>query len=122
MYLNTIKERLYSDDEVYNWMEIMTTRALLLASGFASLNLFIPAIVLAENYAGIADDLSNATVSVLSRLGYDCQTASAGAILCKKCTVNDNKQKCEAFVCDAVTKKCRKKSAEIPRLPFNSEQ
>lgn len=83
-------------------------------------NLISPAPNLAENYAGIADDLSNATVSVLSKLGYDCQTASAGAILCKKCSVEDNKQKCEAFICDAATKKCRKKAAEIPRLPFGS--
>ena len=70
--------------------------------------------------AGLTDDLSNATVSVLSKLGYDCQTLSAGGILCKKCTEEDNKQKCEAFLCDAVTKKCRKKSAEIPQLPFGN--
>lgn len=95
----------------------MTIRSWLLASSFASVSLVMPTTVLAENYAGITDDLGNATVSVLSKLGYDCQTASAGAILCKKCTVDDNKQKCEAFICDAVTKKCRKRSAEIPRLP-----
>ena len=69
-------------------------------------------------YAGITDDLSNATVSVLGKLGYDCQTLSVGGILCKKCQLEDNKQKCDAFICDAVTKKCRRKSAEIPQLPF----
>ena len=96
----------------------MTVHSSLLAAvSFALINPLLPSLSLAENYAGIADDLSNATVSVLSKLGYDCQTASAGAILCKKCQVEDNKQKCEAFICDAATKKCRKKSAEIPKLP-----
>ena len=95
----------------------MNVRFSLLALSFISASLVLPSGSSAENYAGIADDLSNATVSVLSKLGYDCQTASAGAILCKKCQVEDNKQKCEAFICDAVTKKCRKKSAEIPKLP-----
>jgi hypothetical protein len=83
------------------------------AVGFVSLNAIAPAM----SSAGIADDLSNASVSVLSKLGYDCKTASAGAILCTKCKVDDNKQKCEAFTCDAVTKKCRRKTAEIPRIP-----
>ena len=86
---------------------------LIAAVGFVSLNAIAPA----TGSAGIADDLSNASVSVLSKLGYDCKTASAGAILCTKCKVDDNKQKCEAFTCDAVTKKCRRKTAEIPRIP-----
>jgi hypothetical protein len=86
---------------------------LIAAVGFVSLNAIAPAM----SSAGIADDLSNASVSVLSKLGYDCKTASAGAILCTKCKVDDNKQKCEAFTCDAVTKKCRRKTAEIPRIP-----
>lgn len=76
----------------------------------------------AVEYAGLADNLSNATVGVLSQLGYDCQTASVGGIICKKCEVEDNKQKCQAFICDAATKKCRKKSAEIPQIPGLNEE
>jgi hypothetical protein len=99
-------------------MKSSKIRSLLIASvGFISLNAIVPDSGLAFKYAGIADDLSNASVSVLSKLGYDCKTASAGAILCTKCKVDDNKQKCEAFTCDAVTKKCRRKTAEIPRIP-----
>jgi hypothetical protein len=92
----------------------MKIRSLFIAAlGFVSLNAIAPAI----GSAGIADDLSNASVSVLSKLGYDCKTASAGGILCTKCKVEDNKQKCEAFTCDVVTKKCRRKTAEIPNIP-----
>lgn len=40
-----------------------------------------------------------------------------GGILCKKCRADGNSQKCEAFLCDAVTKKCRKQTAKIPKLP-----
>lgn len=73
-------------------------------------------------YAGLTDltdDLGKASVTVLSKLGYDCQTLDVG-IVCKKCQVEDNKQKCVAYLCDAISKKCRKKSAEIPQLPsFN---
>ncbi|MEL6438931.1 MAG: hypothetical protein AAFQ80_06730 [Cyanobacteria bacterium J06621_8] len=72
---------------------------------------------LAIEYAGLTDDLSNATVGVLGRLGYDCKTASVGGIICTKCKVDDSKQKCQAFICDAVTKKCRKRSAEVPQIP-----
>jgi hypothetical protein len=86
---------------------------LIAAVGLVSLNAIAPDF----SSAGIADDLSNASVSVLSKLGYDCKTASAGAILCTKCKVDGNKQKCEAFTCDAVTKKCRRKTAEIPNIP-----
>ena len=71
---------------------------------------------LAVEYAGLTDDLGDATVSILGKLGYDCTTAEVG-IVCKKCKVDDNKQKCEAFLCDAVTQKCRKQSAEIPKVP-----
>ena len=96
----------------------MNVRSLFVASvGLVSLGLMTPSPSLGLEYAGLTDDLSNATVSVLSRLGYDCQTASVGGIICKKCEVDDNKQKCDAFICDAVTKKCRRKSAEVPQLP-----
>ena len=67
-------------------------------------------------YAGLTDELGSATVSILGKLGYDCTTAEVG-IVCKKCKVEDDQQKCEAYLCDAVTQKCRKKSAEIPKVP-----
>lgn len=96
----------------------MNIRSLFMASvGVVSFGLITPTASLSAEYAGLTDNLSNATVSVLSKLGYDCQTASVGGITCKKCTVDDNKQKCEVFICDAVTKKCRRKKAEIPQLP-----
>ena len=97
----------------------MILRSILLTSIMASAGSIAPPQTTNWN-AGLADDLSNVTVSVLSKLGYDCQTLNVGGILCKKCQVEDNKQKCEAFLCDAVTKKCRKKSAEIPQLPFGN--
>lgn len=94
----------------------MKIPSLLMASfGLVSLGLITP--VSALEYAGLTDNLSNATVGVLSQLGYDCQTASVGGILCKKCQARNNKQKCEAFICDAVTKKCRRRTAEIPQVP-----
>lgn len=84
---------------------------------FTSIGLMAPSPSRSFETAGLADSLGNATVSVLSKLGYDCKNASAVGIVCKKCSMEDNKQNCEAFLCDAVTKKCRKKSAEIPNLP-----
>ena len=95
----------------------MIKRRLLLASVFwASIGYTATASDLGIKYAGLTDDLGKASISVLRKLGYDCTTASVG-IICKKCQVEDNKQICDAYICDAVTKKCRKKSAEIPALP-----
>ena len=77
----------------------------------------------AFEYANLLDDVSNASVSVLTKLGYDCKTASAGGILCTKCKEDGFKKKCEAFTCDAVTKKCRRKTADIPNIPgSNSDE
>lgn len=90
-------------------------RSLVLASLAVSLSI-VPNPGLTVEYAGLTDELGSATVSILGKLGYDCTTAEVG-IVCKKCKVEDNKQKCEAFLCDAVTQKCRKKSAEIPKVP-----
>jgi hypothetical protein len=100
---------------------MITNPSLLIASvAYASVSFFVPLPSLSLNYAGLTDDLGNASISVLSKLGYDCKTASVG-IVCQKCQVEDNQQKCVAYLCDAITKKCRKKSAEIPKLPsFNS--
>ncbi|MEM8831940.1 MAG: hypothetical protein AAGE96_21680, partial [Cyanobacteria bacterium P01_G01_bin.19] len=83
---------------------------------FTSIGLVTAPPGLSGEYANLADDLGDASVSVLSRLGYDCQTASVG-IICKKCQVEDNREKCDAYLCDAVTKKCRKKSVEVPKIP-----
>lgn len=96
----------------------MTIRSFLFTSAaIVSVGLISPNATLGFEYAGIADDLGNATVGVLDKLGYDCQNASAGAIICKKCKADGLKQKCTAFVCDAATKKCRKKSATVPNVP-----
>ena len=96
----------------------MNVRSLLqVPVAIISVVLITPSTSIGFEYAGLTDGLENATVSVLSQLGYDCQTASVGGIVCKKCSVKDNKQKCVAYLCDAVTKKCRKKQAEVPQLP-----
>jgi len=96
----------------------MTIRSFLFASvAIISVGLVSPEPIFSFEYAGIADDLGSASVSVLDKLGYDCENASAGAILCKKCEADGFKQKCTAFVCDAATKKCRKKSATVPNVP-----
>jgi 2C-methyl-D-erythritol 2,4-cyclodiphosphate synthase len=84
---------------------------------FTSIGLMTPSPSRSFETAGLADSLGGATVSVLGKLGYDCKNASAVGIVCKKCKMEDNKQNCEAYLCDAVTKKCRKKSAEIPNVP-----
>ena len=107
----------------------MKISALLVASlGFISLNaMSSTSLAIASpsgstlEYANLLDDVSNASVSVLTRLGYDCKTASAGGILCTKCKEDGFKKKCEAFTCDAVTKKCRRKTADLPNIPGSSD-
>ena len=95
----------------------MAIRSLLFASiALTAVSLVVPSRGLSLEYAGLTDDIGSASVSILDKLGYDCTTAAVG-IVCKKCQVEDNKQKCVAYLCDAVSKKCRKKSAEIPQLP-----
>jgi len=92
----------------------MKIRSLLIASiGFVSLN----ALSIPSASANLLDDVGNASVSVLTKLGYDCKTASAGAILCTKCNADGFKKKCEAFTCDVATKKCRRKTADLPNIP-----
>ena len=100
----------------------MKIRNLLIASvGFISLNAIASPSSSALEYANLLDDVSNASVSVLTRLGYDCKTASAGGILCTKCKEDGFKKKCEAFTCDAVTKKCRRKTADLPNIPSSND-
>ena len=97
---------------------LMKIRSLLIASiGFVSLNAVAPISSSAKQYANLLDDVSNASVGVLTQLGYDCKTASAGAILCTKCEEDGLKQKCEAFSCDVATKKCRRQTADLPNIP-----
>jgi hypothetical protein len=55
----------------------------------------------------------NFTTDVLKKLGYDCVNASVGGIVCTKC----DDGKCVAYICDSVSRKCRKKNAEIPKKP-----
>ncbi|MEM8721955.1 MAG: hypothetical protein AAGE84_22105 [Cyanobacteria bacterium P01_G01_bin.39] len=101
----------------------MYLRSFLVASlGLLSWSTISASPSLSLEYAGLTDNLSNATVGVLSQLGYDCQTASVGGIICKKCQVEGNKQECQAFICDAVTKKCRERSATIPQVPGLNNQ
>lgn len=74
----------------------------------------------AENIAQL-DNLENigeVTTSVLDRLGYDCDTVANVGLVCKKCS-SDNvlTEECTAYICDAATKKCRKKNATVPKLP-----
>lgn len=99
-------------------IKLMKIQSLLIASiGIVSLNALSPAAASTFEYAGIADDIGNASVGVLTQLGYDCKTASTGGILCTKCEADGLKQKCEAFTCDAVSKKCRRKTADLPNVP-----
>lgn len=68
---------------------------------------------------GNIDNIGSVTTSVLDRLGYDCQTVANVGIVCKKCKASNNglTEKCNAYICDAVTKKCRKQKATLPNLP-----
>ena len=64
------------------------------------------------------ENIGEITTSVLDRLGYDCETVANVGLVCKKCS-SDNvlTEKCTAYICDAATKKCRKKNATVPKLP-----
>ena len=86
----------------------MKIRSLLVASvGFVGLNAIAIPSSSALEYANLLDDVGNASVGVLTQLGYDCKTASAGGILCTKCEADGLKQKCEAFSCDVSSQNCR---------------
>jgi len=68
---------------------------------------------------GNIDRIGAVTTSVLDRLGYDCQKVANVGIVCKKCKSSNRglTEKCNAYICDAVTKKCRKQNATLPNLP-----
>ena len=79
---------------------------------------------LAENIAQLdLENIGEVTTSVLDRLGYDCDTVANVGLVCKKCS-SDNvlTEKCTAYICDAATKKCRKKNATVPKLPDSNDE
>jgi hypothetical protein len=70
------------------------------------------------------ENIGEITTNVLDRLGYECDTVANVGLVCKKCSENSDSpialtEKCTAYVCDAVTKKCRKNNAVLPKLPEN---
>ena len=79
----------------------------------------------ADNVAQL-DNLENIgeiTVSVLDRLGYDCDTVADVGLVCKKCSSDSVvTEKCEAYVCDVATRKCRKQEATLPKLPDSDNE
>ena len=69
------------------------------------------------------ENIGEITMSVLDRLGYDCDTVAGVGIVCKKCSSDSIlTEKCTAYICDAATKKCRKKDATLPKLPETNEE
>ena len=86
--------------------------------GFSSANLIAPSKTLSQTPIAQLENITNITTSVLDRLGYECDTASAAGIICRKCSESNSvTEKCTAYICDSVTKKCRKKEATLPKLP-----
>ncbi len=74
--------------------------------------------VRAENLAqlGNLENIGEITTSVLDRLGYECDTVADVGIVCKKCESERFTEKCETYVCDAVTRKCRQQDLTLPNL------
>lgn len=71
-----------------------------------------------DNLEGVAE----VSMSVLDRLGYECDTVADVGLVCKKCTSNSIvSEKCTAYICDAATRKCRKRNATLPKLPGSDE-
>ena len=97
-----------------------TLYLLSLVLGFSSVSLIAPPKTLGQVPVAQLDlnNISNITTSVLDKLGYECNTASAAGIICRKCSESSSvTEKCTAYICDSVTKKCRKKEATLPKLP-----
>ena len=95
-----------------------TIYSLLLTLGFSSVSLILPNKTLSSTSIAQLDDLANITTSVLDKLGYECETASAAAIIGRKCLESSSiTEECDAFICDSVTKKCRRQKAVLPKLP-----
>jgi hypothetical protein len=89
-----------------------------LVLGIGTIHLFSPSKAFSSTTIAQLDGITNVTTSVLDKLGYQCETASAAGIICKKCSDDsDLTEKCTAYICDSITKKCRKKEANLPKLP-----
>ena len=91
-----------------------------LVIGFSSVSFIAPPKTLGQVPIAQLDlnNIGNITTSVLDKLGYECDTASAAGIICRKCSESSSvTEKCTAYICDSVTKKCRKKEATLPKLP-----
>jgi len=103
-------------------MKIIYLLSLIL--GFSSVNLVAPQKTLGSTPVAQLENIGKITTSVLDKLGYECDTASAAGIICRKCSEQSIvTEKCTAYICDSVTKKCRKKEATLPKLPnSNSNQ
>jgi hypothetical protein len=68
------------------------------------------------------ENIGEMTTNILDGLGYDCETVAGVGLVCKKCSEESDSrialtEKCTAYVCDAVTKKCRKNNAVLPKVP-----
>ena len=86
--------------------------------GFSSVSLIAPQKTLGSAPIAQLDNITNITTSVLDKLGYECDTVSAAAIICRKCSEQSSvTEKCTAYICDSVSKKCRKRKATLPKLP-----
>ncbi|HHP7231673.1 MAG TPA: hypothetical protein ACFCUY_12545 [Xenococcaceae cyanobacterium] len=86
--------------------------------GLSSLNLLAPNKSLSSASIAQLENITEVTTSVLDNLGYECETVSAAAIICRKCAEETNiTEECTAYICDSVTKKCRKQKATVPNLP-----
>ncbi|GAB4532533.1 MAG: hypothetical protein Tsb0014_17080 [Pleurocapsa sp.] len=89
-----------------------------LVIGFSSVSLIASDKTLSSTPVAQLESITNVTTSVLDKLGYECDTASAAGIICRKCSEQSSvTEKCTAYICDSVTKKCRKKEATLPKLP-----
>ena len=86
--------------------------------GLSSISLIIPHKSLSLTPIAQLEDITNITTSVLDKLGYECETVSAAAMICRKCSDNSSiTEKCTVYICDTATKKCRKQNANVPKLP-----
>ena len=104
----------------------MGARSLIIASlAIGSLGLFNSQQSLDANTLAQLDNLENlgeVSISILDRLGYDCNDVAGVGIVCKKCDSDSVvTEKCTAYICDAATKKCRKKDATVPKLPDSAD-
>jgi hypothetical protein len=93
---------------------------------FSSLAIAISQPSFSANTIAQLDNLENlgeVTTSILDKLGYDCDTVAGVGLVCKKCSSNNSfTEKCTTYICDAVTKKCRKKNLTLPNIQDSSRE